>query len=252
MTRISGSLVAVCLLAGPVAAHAQEFDVASVKALPPAPINASIAINLGTYRNGSLTMNNVTLSEALQFAYELVSEDQVSGPDWIKSRGTMFEVAAKTAPDVDLPRARVMAQKLLADRLKIVLRKGTRPVSFAALVPTRGGSKLVSADPAGPVPPQTSYAPGRIIGSSTPIPVLALLLSRFERQLILDRTGLTGRFQLKLEYTPQDRAGATVDLGAGVSLAAALQEQLGLRLEARREPLDAVVVERAEKIPTDN
>src|SRR5947208_15959065 len=116
MTRISGSLVAVCLLAGPVAAHAQEFDVASVKALPPAPINASIAINLGTYRNGSLTMNNVTLSEALQFAYELVSEDQVSGPDWIKSRGTMFEVAAKTAPDVDLPRARGMGQKVPAGR----------------------------------------------------------------------------------------------------------------------------------------
>jgi uncharacterized protein (TIGR03435 family) len=82
--------------------------------------------------------------------------------------------------------------------------------------------------------------------------VLALLLSRFERQLILDRTGLTGRYQMKLEYTPADRAGAAGDLAGGVSLAAALQEQLGLRLESRREPLDAIVVERAERVPTDN
>src|SRR5947208_16953321 len=120
MTRISGSLVAVCLLAGPVAAHAQEFDVASVKALPPAPINAPLPINLGTYRNGSLTMNNVTLSEALQFAYELVSEDQVSGPAWIKSRDPMFEIVAKTTPNVDLASARVLTQKLLAERWKLV------------------------------------------------------------------------------------------------------------------------------------
>ena len=82
------------------------------------------------------------------------------------------------------------------------------------------------------------------------MPVLALLLSRFEKQLVLDRTGLSGRYQVTLEYTPEDRLGATGD-ATRPSLSAALQEQLGLRLESRKEPLD-VVVERAERTPTDN
>jgi uncharacterized protein (TIGR03435 family) len=252
VTRLIGALVAACALASVVTAQPLEFEVATVKALPPPDITASLAINLGTYRNGSLTMNNVTLSEALQFAYELVSEDQVSGPDWIKSRSTMYQVAAKTTPDVELSGARALTQKLLAERLKVVVRKEKRLVSFAALVLAKDGPKVVEADPARPGPPEASYSIGRIVGSSTPMGVLALLLSRFERQLILDRTGLTGRYQMKLEYTPADRAGAAGDLAGGVSLAAALQEQLGLRLESRREPLDAIVVERAERVPTDN
>jgi uncharacterized protein (TIGR03435 family) len=244
-------LLALCAAASPVRSEQPEFDVATVKVLPPVPLGSTLAINLGTYRNGSMLMNNVTLSEALQFAYELVSEEQVSGPDWIKSRDTRFEIVGKTAPDADLARARVMTQTLLADRLKVVVRKEPRPVAFAAMVPARGGVKIVAADPA--QPPQTNYAPGRIIGSSVPMPVLALLLSRFERQLILDRTGLTGRYQVKLEYTSEGRGGAPgADPSGGVSLPAALQEQLGLRLESRREPLDAIVVERAEKTPGDN
>ena len=113
----------------------------------------------------------------------------------------------------------------------------------------RGGSKFVEADPNRPGPPQTSYAPGRIIGSSTTIPVLALRLSTFEHQMILDRTGLTGRYQINLEYLT---GGAGPGGDARLTLQSALQDQLGLRLESRREPLDAIIVERAEKVPIDN
>jgi uncharacterized protein (TIGR03435 family) len=143
----------------------------------------------------------------------------------------------------------VLTQKLLADRLKVVIRKEAKPLSFAALVQARGGSKLVEADPNRP--PQASFVPGRIIGSSTTMPNLALLLATFEHQIILDRTGLTGRYQLNLEYLTE---GATPPGGdqAKPSLESALQDQLGLRLESRREPLDAIIVERAEKLPIGN
>jgi len=246
------SVLSVLVAASAVLAQAppSEFEVATVKVLPPPAIGTSFGINLGTYRNGSLTMNNVSLSEALQFAYELVSEEQVSGPAWIKSRDPMFEIVARTTANVELPMARVLTQKLLAERLKVVVRKEMRPVSFAALVQARGGARLVPADPARPGPPQTNYGPGRIIGSSTPMPVLALLLSRFERQLILDRTGLTGRYQVTLEYLAEGAVGGGDQ--SKPSLQSALEEQLGLRLEARREPIDAIVVDRAEKSPTDN
>jgi uncharacterized protein (TIGR03435 family) len=244
------ALISVLALAPPGAPPA-EFEVATVKVLPPVPLGASLAINLGTYRNGSLTMNNVSLSECLQFAYGLVSEDQVSGPDWIKSHDTRYQIAARTAPDVELEQARVMVQALLAERLKVVLRKEARPVSFAALVPARGGVKLVPADQARTGPPETNYLPGRIIGSSVPMPVLAILLSRFERQLILDRTGLTGRYHVRLEWASEIRLNGGTAETPGPSLSDALN-QLGLRLEPRKEPLDSVVVERAEKMPTDN
>ena len=64
-----------------VAVNAQQtgFEVATVKVLPPVPFGTNLAINLGGYRNGSFSMNNVTLGEALQFAYALVSQDQISG-----------------------------------------------------------------------------------------------------------------------------------------------------------------------------
>jgi uncharacterized protein (TIGR03435 family) len=253
MRILFASLFVVCSAAGVVLAQASpaEFDAATIKLMPPLPVGTPLSrIILAAYRNGTLRMESVTLSEALRFAYDLTSEDQVSGPDWIKSRGTRYEVAAKTAGDVPLAQARVLMQKLLADRLKVVIRKEPKPLSFAALVQARGGSKLVEADSSRPGPPQASYAPGRIVGSSTPMPQLALLLSTFERQMILDRTGLTGRYQISLEYLTE--APGAVGDQSKPTLQSALQDQLGLRLEARREPLDSIVVERAEPMPTEN
>lgn len=85
--------------------------------------------------------------------------------------------------------------------------------------------------------------------------MLASLLSRFERQMVVDATGLTGAYEVKLEWSP-DR-----DVGAGdpsspppdrPSLFAAVQEQLGLKLEARRGPQQVLVVEQASKVPEAN
>jgi len=207
-------------------------------------------INLGAYYNGSLTMSDVTLSEALRFAYDLTSEDQVSGPDWIKSRDVArYEIVAKAAGAVPLAQGRVLTQRLLADRLKVVVRKEARPLSFRALVQAPGGSKLVEVDPNRPRTPQAGYVAGRIILTAT-APVLALILSTSERQMILDRTGLTGRYQISLEYLTENPDAAKDQTKP--SLESALQDQLGLRLESRREPLDAIIVERAEKLPIDN
>jgi uncharacterized protein (TIGR03435 family) len=253
MKTLFASLFAVCLAAGVVLAQAPptEFDVATVKLLPPLPAGTTLArINLGAYYKGSLTMSDVTLSEALRFAYDLTSEEQVSGPDWIKSRDVArYEIVAKAAGDVPLAQGRVLTQKLLADRLKVVVKKEAKPLSFMALVQARGGSKLVEADPNRSGPPQPSYLPGHIILTTT-TQTLALMLSTYERQLILDRTTLTGRYQISLDYLTE-APGAARDQ-TKPSLQSALQDQLGLGLESRREPLDAIIVERAERLPIDN
>ena len=82
-----------------------------------------------------------------------------------------------------------------------------------------------------------------------PMRSLALLLSLFERQTVVDLTSLKGDFEFKLEWTPDD--GIKPD-DSGPSIFAALQEQLGLKLESRKGPLDVLVFDDAEKIPTDN
>jgi uncharacterized protein (TIGR03435 family) len=233
------------LIATSVLAQRSEFEVATVKMPALVPLGTPIGINLGTFRNGSLTMTNVTLGECVQFAYSLVSQDQVVGPDWIKSRETRFDIVGKAAPETDIDGARRMLRSLLADRLKLVIRTEQRPYSFVAVVPAKNGSKLTPASEGGGAP--GSGAPGRIAGQQMPMSVLVSLLSRFEGQLFVDRTGLTGRYQIKLEWAPDNDPNRN-----GLSLAEALDEQLGLRMERRREPLDVVVVERAERIPTDN
>jgi uncharacterized protein (TIGR03435 family) len=94
---------------------------------------------------------------------------------------------------------------------------------------------------------------------------LATLLSRFERQTVLDKTGLAGFFQVRLEWTPErlrdlplrpdgglpQLNGQTID-PAGPSVYTAIQEQLGLRLESRKGPVDVLVVDSADKTPAEN
>jgi uncharacterized protein (TIGR03435 family) len=236
---------AICLMLVHARVQQLEFDVATVKVPAPVPFGTAIDINLGTFRNGTLTMANVTLGECLQFAHALISQDQVTGPDWIKSRETRFDIVAKAAPGTSLDGARGMLRALLADRLKLTTRTERRPFSFVAVVPTKNGSRLTPAKDGETAP--GSAVPGRITGQQMPMSVLVSLLSRFDGQLFVDKTGLTGRYQIKLEWVPANDTSRS-----GVSLSEALDTQLGLRMERRREPLDVVVVEKGERIPTDN
>ena len=246
---ILGRLLMLCMAGSCVAAQAQEFEVATIKMPPQVGLGTPVSINLGTFRNGTLTMTNVTLAECIQLAYGLASQEQITGPDWIRSRDIRYDIVAKTAVDADLDQARRMLQTLLADRLKLVVRREQRPFSFLALVVAKGGPKLVEAG--ADAAAQNNAVRGRIAGERMPLRVLAELLSRFERQLVVDRTHLGGRYRLKLEWTPDDRV-APGDIATGPSLFAALEEQLGLRLESRKEPLDVIAVERADNIPTSN
>jgi len=245
MRFVTFTAVGLCLSVAGVRGQRPEFDVGTVKTSATVPLGTSIDINLGTFRNGTLTMTNVTLAECLQFGHALVSQEQVAGPDWVKSRETRFDIVAKAATGTDLDGARRMLQSLLADRLKLATRTERRPFTFVAVVPAKGGSKLMPAKEGETTP--GSGAPGRISGSQMPIAVLASLLSRFEGQLFVDKTGLTGRYQITLEWAPENDPNRN-----GPSLAEALERQLGLRMKRRREPLDVIVVEKAEQIPTDN
>ena len=201
---------------------------------------------LGSVRNGKLTFANASLSDCLKFAYGLVSDAQISSPDWVKSREVRFDIVAQPpagTPDDQIP---CMLQTLMADRLKLAVHREPKDLSFLALAKGKNGPKFhVSTAPAS-TPTGIQYG-GRMASSRISMPKLALLLSRFERQTILDRTGLGGFYDLKLEWAPD---GATDN--PGPSLYTAVQEQLGLKLEARKGPVEIILVDNAEKVPADN
>jgi uncharacterized protein (TIGR03435 family) len=220
-----------------------EFEVATVKSSPP-PAGDLININIGGFRNGKLTFANASLSDCLKFAWG------------IKSRAVRFDIVAQTAPGTPREQLEIMLQVLLADRLKLALHHERKELSFLALIPGKNGANLQAADPDSAASGNNPSSCGHIASKYMSMKVLATLLSRFEREIVVDQTGIAGPFEVKLDWSPDDGVAPTgnglSDVPSGPSIYTALQQQLGLRLESRKGPLDVLVVDHAEKVPTDN
>ena len=235
----------------PSTAGRPVFEVATVKASAP-PEGDSILINLGTLRNGRLKFANASLSDLLKYAYGVSSDFQLSGPDWIKSKEVRFDVVALAPAASSREQVGLMLQTLLTERLKLVLHREQKELRYLALVAGKDGPKFHEAQ-ADAAPDTTFNVAGRIVRNRISMQQLALLLSRFERQSVLDLTGLKGFYEVKLEWTPdQIRARETADRPPGPSIYTAVPEQLGLKLEARKGPLEVLVVDGAAKVPADN
>jgi uncharacterized protein (TIGR03435 family) len=258
MLRVSHrwSLAAILIpIAAAQPAGAPEFDAATVKVSPPPP-GPSININLGTALNGRVTLTNVTLSDAIKFAYGIVADAQLTGPDWISSGTLRYDIVGQAPAATPRDELLRMLQTLLADRLRLVLHREQRELRYVALISARTGVKILPTPP-GTAPGNGPALPGRIVSPQMSMQTLAKLLSRFERQTVLDMTGLDGPFDIHLEWSPEDPVNVggnepTRSSPPKPALATAVQEQLGLRLEARKGPVEVLVVDSAEKIPAEN
>jgi uncharacterized protein (TIGR03435 family) len=229
-----------------------EFEVATVKSSPP-PAGDLININIGGFRNGKLTFANASLSDCLKFAWGIVSDEQIAGPDWIKSKTVRFDTSRRPHPAPHGSKLEPMLQALLAERLKLAIHDERKELSFLALIPGKNGVKLHAANPDSAASGNNLAARGQIASKYMSMKVLATLLSHFEREIVVDQTGTAGPFEIKLDWSPDDGvAQATNDVPPGPSVYTALQEQLGLRLESRKGPLDVLVIDHAEKVPVDN
>jgi uncharacterized protein (TIGR03435 family) len=151
-------------------------------------------------------------------------------------------------------------QRLLAvlrDRFGLVMRTETHELSIYALTRVKGGSRLAANPAAGASTYFHRTAPGRLEAAGVPIKMLANYLSMDLGRPVNDETGLTGQYDLKLDWTPDlapspETASARTDNpAAGPSIFTALTEQLGLRLESKKGPVQMYVVEKIER-PTEN
>ncbi len=233
------------ILFAAVAFAQPSFDVASLKPSPP-PTGELYVANLGTARNGEVAVTNGTLADCVKFAYGLVGDEQLAGPDWIKSKEVRFDLLGKAPRDTPRDQLLLMLRTLLTERFHLAFH--TEPRSFAHFVLTvaKNGSKLKEVTP-DPTPPRSTYRLGRLTYPQTTMSTLALLLSRQMRSLVLDRTGLKGFYEVDLQWTPENAQAET-----GPTIFTALQEQLGLRLEGRRDAVDVMVIDRADRVPVEN
>jgi len=233
-------------------AMAQTFDVASLKPVEPAP---PYPIDLGNVVHGKLTLTNVTLAECLRFAFKINNDDQIAGPDWIKSHDALFEIVGKAPPETPRDQFRLMTRKLLTERFQLTLHHEQRELAFLALVPDKKGSKLQEAAP-GTDAAGSTVRQGQIVLHRASITALIVILGRFTGRPIVDMTGMKGAYDVKLEWTPLKKVSAIPgdagDLPEGPTFFEAVQEQLGLKLETRKGPMDVIVVDHAEKKPLPN
>jgi uncharacterized protein (TIGR03435 family) len=227
-----------------------SFEVATVKVVDKSKLGDRIVMNLGAVRHEELTFGNAALVNCIRFAYNMASDAQISGPDWVKNGEYLYDVDAKGAVGSSREQLQEMMQTLLKERFKLVVHRDQKEMSHYALVVAKGGAKMA---PVKEIPPDYSAINyGGRINNIMPMTLLAYLLSRFETERpIIDLTGLKGLYEVKLEWALASLGPAATDT-PGPSLFTAVEEQLGLKLEGRKGPVEILVVDRAEKNPAEN
>lgn len=229
----------------------RTFEVASVKRAPPPTgngINSSMRLD-----PGRLTCSNVSLKKLIFESYG-VKDYQVSGPDWLGTE--IYDITATVPSGVTRDDVQAMIQSLLADRFQLALHRDTREMPVLALVVGKSGPKLQEVEFARG---STSASAGKFTAVTVPIRNFTEFLSRQTGRPVLDMTGLKGFYSFTLSFTPDQAptapgpdSGPIAESAVGASLFTAIQEQLGLRLEARKAPVEILVVDHAEKVPTEN
>lgn len=241
---------------------APAFEVATIKPSNPEAGKSGFLIN-----DDSFESSNVPLTLWIQFAYDLSagSMDQIIGaPQWVGS--TKFDINAKEDAQVaakinKLPREerlaiqRQMVQALLAERFQLKVHHETKDLRVLALTAAKGGPKLTEAKPDAHYESWAGLRSetGKVKGRGATIKMLVGNLSRKPEiggRLVVDETGLSGKYDFELTWSPQNLASTADDAG-GPSLFAALQEQLGLKVESKKAPVDCIVIDRIE-LPSSN
>jgi uncharacterized protein (TIGR03435 family) len=210
-----------------------EFEVASVRSVqPPAPPHG---VGL-TITPGRVEIEAATLRQILGLAYGIQRVRIIGGPGW-----TDFEeytIAAKPErADASRDQIRTMLQTLLAERFKVSLHRETREITVYKLIQANGGTTLKTAKAGGTleVVPEQS----RLTFSNAPLAGLVNYLANILDSPVQDETGLSGSYDFRLEVL--------APTGEKLSPFTMVQEQLGLKLEATKAPVEVLVIDHAER-----
>jgi bla regulator protein blaR1 len=238
---------------------AYGYEVVSIK--PSSPSQGGSQFSPGP--QGGLRIQNFTVLQMLTFAYDARTYQFVDVPGWANSEHFDVEFTADkpdAAPshpmsvhemEAQLGRQRQRLQAVLRDRFGLVLKAETREFPIYMLTVAKGGSKLLPTK----TPDRSSVAAGasHFVATAEPVSALRNFLSAILGRFVRDETGLTGEYDFEVRWTPdptQTYRGTepvNADDSHAVSIFTALQEQLGLKLEATRGQVPVFVVEKITK-----
>jgi len=269
MCRVMMSIAILCALTDASVAQqsssAPAFEAASVK--PSTTRNPSWAIS---YTPDSLRATNATLASLIQSAYGIREDRLVGGPKWVRT--TRFDVNGKAAQALSREQLRLMAQRLLEERFGVVLTREQREQEAYALRLARGDGRMGpdlrrAADdclgeaggggvptnrPARPTLKSSTGAGPTSSGRCTTMTNVATALSRSIGVEIVDQTGLQGRWDFVLAYTPLAPNVSPAVEPDLPSVFVAVEEQLGLKLERNARGSVEYVIIAAAHAPTEN
>jgi uncharacterized protein (TIGR03435 family) len=226
-----------------------KFEVASIKP------NKS-ADNNGTWRyddHGTFTGENIPVKFLIMTAFKLKESQLSSLPAWTDSE--KYDIEAKVEGKTSQEQIVAMLQDLLADRFNFKYHRAKKTMAVYSLVQTKGGIKATGAAD-GPCPNDAICGAwfarrNQIEGTRITMSQLADALTFQLDRIVVDKTGLRKTFDIKLTWSPDPDPGEKSDDGDGASIFTAVQEQLGLKLEAAKAPVDILIVDRIER-PSEN
>ena len=274
--RVSILMVGLAMSVGPAYAQAPvatalTYDAVSVK--PNKTGGGMMRINQGS---DMYSGTNVTLKMLVRFAYDLTTEDQISGLSGAMA-SDHFDIEAKMDADTVATlkkmskdeantERRKMMQAMLADRFQMKVHHEQKELGMYDLVIAKGGFKLQDADPNDPYPngikgPDGKSRPGsmnvnngKLTAQGVPISNLSSFLAQQLHKQVVDKTGLKGTYDFTLKWQPDDMPMESKDATGGEqapSIFTALQEELGLRLDATKGLVDMIAVDHVE-MPSEN
>jgi uncharacterized protein (TIGR03435 family) len=278
MARVFAALVLVLVASraeGQTSSELPAFEVISIKPRTPDAPPGNIPNSPDRF-----VRPNVTVSGLIEYAYEARAFQIIGGPAWLRS--DRYEVSAKAETAVSQAQMRLMVQRLLAERYGLQVHRETREMDKYALVTARRdgqlGEKMKSSErdcapiiDAGNVRPRQGDGPppcawfvalingfARLRLTGIPVARFAGVLEPMTSRKIVDRTNLTGTYDIEMDFLPDPGLlGLSIPNSNALQqsdippLTTAIQDQLGLKLESERAPVDVVVIDSV-KPPTSN
>jgi len=270
MTRVIRYASLAVLLSSPIFAQSDvpSLEVASVRK----HVSTSAQGGGVTVSGSRVTVVDYMLSSLILEAYKVKLYQIAGAPDWMgggssfsdivaRSRSAdSYDISAKAEGDAALTRdqARLILQAVLADRFQLKVHRETKDLPVYALVLGKNGPKLKESAPDAKPGAGYNSGPGgvRMTNWKTTTTQFAAGLSLQADRPVVDKTGLTGFYDIALEWSRDDGQHSALGVpretdDAGPSLFTAVQEQLGLKLETARAPIEVLVIDHAEK-PSEN
>jgi bla regulator protein BlaR1 len=273
LVAVAAPIVFGLLNAAPTRAEAQAgntttklpvFEVASIKPNKSGDPNVMLM-----FKPNGFSATNAPLHEVIRLAYQVPDFQMSGGPPWINSERYDIEAkvdsSAAELRQLDQDQHRQMLQSLLQDRFELKVHWETKELPVYALAVAKNGPKLHEAKPDDTYPNGIKdeggvgraglmrMGPGRITAQGLPMNTFVRLLSQQLGRTVLDKTGLAGNYDVELQWTPDNIPASFIGPDgkptpeiSGPSVFTAIQEQLGLKLESQKGPVEVLVIDHVE------